>query len=255
MEYPYSIQCPCTNIAMPLSKIISIYWTYHQICSSQFASSSFYLQLASIRTNSSLYRADFMLMSTSFFQYINTFCLLSNVVAIQQYQEFGTTLFVNAKLLSPNSFETQVNQLIQSFIYSTSQAFSDALEKLLESTASNQYLSASYVSYNININGNLVYVDPGHFLGCSCLLNARTCSMPAAFYEYNQNNDSFTPIVFVTGVKLACWPMESFLQSSLTCLYTPECYQTVCSIFFLLLKIEKHCEIAFMCPSFYDYFR
>ena len=237
-RYSETVQCPCQTVSMAYAKFVSITWSYHQICSSQFISTGFSNQFAFTKNNTPLYRGDFMLMSQSYFQLMQTFCSISFLVILQQHREYRATLFVNAYLLSPNRFTTQIEQSVNSFIGTTTRAFAVGLEKLIILTTSNQLLSASYIGFDVQVT-DVVRIQPSSFLGCSCLLHSDECSVPSAFYSSDEGASSFTQLEIVSGVQLACLPLLSFLKSSLVCWYSQQCYQMVrrCSIEIL----EKVC--------------
>ena len=215
---------------MTYSKFVSITWSYHQICSSQFISTGFFNQFAFTKNNTPLYRGDFMQISKSYFQLMQTFCSLSFLVIFEQYREYHATLFVNAYLLSPNHFTTQIEQSVKSFIGTATQAFAGGLEKLIILTTSNQLLSASYIGFDIHVT-DTVRIQPSNILDCSCLLHSDECSAPSAFYSYDERDDTFTQLAVVAGVQLACLPILSFLKSSLACWYSQQCHQTVRRLF------------------------
>ena len=226
-RYPDTIQCPCTQITMPLSKIIYIEATFHQICSTLFILPDFFNQLGSIEFDDPFYRGDFMIGSANFFQSLQSFCWLSRLTVIEEYRDFGISQFVNTKLLSRDSFATQAEILIQSVIDLTVQAFADAVKVIFSFIDTNKILSGSYIAFVINIRGSHAQINPGSVLGCSCLLDARNCSKQAAFYEYHSTNGTFTQAAIVDGVRLGCSPLQSLLHSSLLCWYTTECYERV----------------------------
>jgi len=75
-----TIECTCEQISIAYSTFTDIQAEYHQVCSSQFISPGFFIQLAYFRTDTPLYPGDFTLIGTGYFQWLTTFCILSRLV-------------------------------------------------------------------------------------------------------------------------------------------------------------------------------
>ena len=231
MKYADTLECPCTNISITYENFISIHQRYHQICSTGFISPFFIDQLYEFNKTNIL-RIDFMSMSAGYFQWISSFCILSQIVIYNLYTSFQTQLFVNPKLLSQNIFNKQTDDIIQSFISTVPSTFVRALTEMLKITASAQLLSASYTSFDLRVTSNgSIQIDPTGFSNCSCLLDPLTCSTDAGFYSYGLANNTYTLLWTVKGIRVACLPYTSFLQSNLDCWYSIDCYQQVRCIF------------------------
>jgi hypothetical protein len=173
-----------------------------------------------------------MAMSAPYFTWINTLCTLARLVIFNTYSSFQTELFVNEKVLPQNIFLSQADDIIQSFINTVPETFVRSLTELLELTTSSQILSASASSFDLRVTSNgSIRIDPAGFSNCSCLLEATTCSAEAGFYSYDSSNNSFTLLLTVMGIQVTCMPLRSFLQSSLDCWYSSDCYEQVKSIF------------------------
>jgi len=237
MKYADTIECPCSNVAIPYEKFISISQSYHQVCSSGFISSDFIDQLF-IFNRTILHRSDFMAISAPYFSWINSFCTLCRVVIYNFYNAFQAELFVNEKVLPENIFTKQADDIIQSFITSALTSFVRALLESIELTDSYQPLSASYSSFDLQVTSNgSIGIDPIGFDNCSCLLEPKTCSTAAGFYSYDSSNNSFTLLSTVRGIRVSCMPLTSFLLSNLECWYSTDCYQQVRYLFHLERKI------------------
>jgi hypothetical protein len=229
-KYAETIECPCNNVAITYQKFIDITARYHQICSSQFISPDFIAQLYAFNTTN-VYRVDFMAMSAPYFSWFASFCTISQLVIANLYASFETQLFINVKLPAQDVFNKQTDDIIQSFINTVPNTFVRALTELLELTASSQPLTASYTSFDLRVTSNgSIRIDPAGFSNCSCFLNPKTCSTEAGFYSYDSSNNSFMLLSTVMGIRVACLPLQSFLQSTLACWYSTDCYQEVRSI-------------------------
>ena len=237
MKHADTIECPCSNVTIPYEKFILITPRYHQVCSTGFIFPFFFNQLY-LFNQTKIQRADFMAMSAPYFTWIASFCTLCQVLIYDLYSSFQKELFVNAKLLPENIFTKQTDDIIKSFIDSSSIRFIRSLTELLELTTSYQVLSASYSSFDLQVTSNgSIRIDPVGFDNCSCLLEPKTCSTAAGFYSYDSSNDSFTLLSTVRGIRVSCLPLISFLQSSLECWYSTDCYQQVRYLFLLERKL------------------
>ena len=232
-KYVNIIECTCDKIAIPYSTFLSIEGTHHKICSSGFVSFSFITQLSLIRQDIPLYRADFLQFSSVYFQWLMTLCSLSQTVFTNQLVAFQSELLVNAKLLSRPTFANQADQLIDSFINDVQFYFTRSITQSRMFLAILQPLSATYtLAYNLPIirtsSKRQVRIEPSNFFtNCSCISNPTTCSMDAAFYSLNSTDNTFVPSFKLNGIRIACNPIESILQSNLACWYFDDCYLKV----------------------------
>ncbi|UJR19293.1 hypothetical protein I4U23_022422 [Adineta vaga] len=230
--YSDTLQCICTKISIPYSKIISFQASYHQICTSSFVDPTFFSQLAFIR-NDIYYSADFILLSVEYFQWLTTFCRLSQLVFYNQLLAFQTNLFINNKLLTRDTFEIQATQLADFFINDVQLYFARGIKQMREMIGITQLMSAtSTLTYKLpirqTISGSQIQVLPLQFFSnCSCLSNPTSCSDDAAFYLYNSLTQSFDIDFKIEGIHIACSSMETLFQSNLACWYSSDCYQTV----------------------------
>ena len=228
-----TIECTCEQISIAYSTFTDIQAEYHQVCSSQFISPGFFIQLAYFRTDTPLYPGDFTLIGTGYFQWLTTFCILSRLVFDNQFIEFKGKLLVNNKLLSRDAFDNQANQIVNSFTSDVQYYFARGMKETREILGFTQPISAtSSITYSLPIehtnNVSQVRLLPQKFFsGCSCLSSPTSCSNQAAFYSYQPLTNSFISSFNVSGVRIACSPIETLLQSSLDCWYSAQCYQTV----------------------------
>lgn len=240
-----TIDCACQTIGIPYFQFLVITARYHQICFSTYISPDFITQLAMIRQDAPFHPGDFMLMSVNYFQWLTAFCALSQIVFPNQLLAFQNRLFVNNKLLPAEAFQVQAEKLVDSFISDLQYYFARGIRQTRDMMAFAQPLSATTtITYNLPIRqtprGSQVVVEPANFFpNCSCVYNPTECASDAAFYSYNPTNNSFSLSYQVTGVRIACSSMDSLLQSSLACWYSPECYSKVSrSNVFFTLSIE-----------------
>ena len=230
-NYDDTIECPCSNTAIPYEEFLTIERKYHQICSSGFISPLFIDQLFKFnRTN--LHRTDFMLISGPYFRWLSTFCFLCQVVIYNLYYSFQQELFVNAKILPEKIFLKQTDEIIQSFINSASLVFIRSIKEMLELTTSSQVLCATYTAFDLRWTSNgTMRIDPAGFENCSCLLQPLTCSTAAGLFSYHPSNDSVILSSTLEDIRVACLPFLSILYSNINCWFSEDCYEQVRSTF------------------------
>ena len=232
-EHANSITCACSEISMPYSTFITIRASYHQVCTSSLISPLFFTKLAMIRPDLPLYPIDFMAMSAGHFQWLVTLCALSQIVFSNQLDAFQSNLFVNDKLLTRNIFETRAPQLVDYFIGDVQFYFARSIKETLDIVGITHAISATSslthkLAITVTPSGHQVQIEPvNYFHDCSCVSNPTSCSDDAAFYSYNSTANSFDPEFKIPGMRIACSPMQSLLESNLACWYSAECYQTV----------------------------
>ena len=234
-QHADTLECPCQHVAVPYDKFISVEWKLHQLCSSQFISPSFYLQLAIVDKQQIPYnKADFMWHSLAYFNWLHNFCSLSDLWLTKEYNYFASKLFINAKLITPLSFSTQTDQFLHSFSNDTMVVFVRSLQQVIAMNSVNGFITTSPTLYtlpgNVSMNAPFdgqVRLEPSGFNGCSCLLQPTKCSQSAAFYSYEPANHTFQSLWAVPGIRLGCLSLQSVFFSTLNCWYSDVCYRTV----------------------------
>jgi hypothetical protein len=105
-----------------------------------------------MRTDVPFFSHDFMLVGMGYFQWLTTFCSLSQLVFYNQLAAIQTKLFVNNKLLSPHAFDMQATQLAELIISDVEYYFSRGIKHLRELIGFGQPLSATFsITYKLPI--------------------------------------------------------------------------------------------------------
>ena len=226
-NYPVTLQCPCNRLEISYAKLVLVNIEYHQICSSTFVSPLFIAQLL-LFNDTNLYNNDFMAISAAHFTHIAFFCLTTQGLVSKAYEDFQRKSYISAKLVAPNALEEQLGRELE-YLKSVLRGYLDwAIKELVEVTTMVFGLSATYTTFSLRLTPNgSVDIESGGFSNCSCITQPKTCSTAAGFYSYNPSNDSLTLLYRVAGMRFACSPARSTMQSSLACWYSSECYQTV----------------------------
>ena len=135
MQYPITLKCPCTRIAIKYNEFISqIKPEYHQICSSNFVSLK-WIERLKLEGNflSASVDIDNHFDSTLQFMMISKFCDLSQKTVDSLLSTFNQTDFVTANAISRSDFDVQTKVLIEQFKRTIADEFIQIL-KLIQTT-------------------------------------------------------------------------------------------------------------------------
>ena len=226
-KHPDTLQCPCSRTQIPYLNFTTVSLKFHQICSSGFISPLFISQLFTFN-DTYTHRHDFMAMSAIHFTHIALLCVLTNNFISDGYRNTLHSDFITSQLMTPDAFQNKINSDLSSSEALTQAYLNRGISELLELTTASFVLSAGYTSFNLHIvSDGGIQIEPSGFSNCSCITDAKTCSTDAAFYDYNPTSGSLTLLSNVMGIRLACSPFRSTMQSTFACWYSSECYQQV----------------------------
>jgi hypothetical protein len=226
-KYPDILECPCSNKNILNKKIVQIYATYHQICSSGFVSPLFIGQLAMFDTTNT-YQYDFMTMSGVYFTHILLLCQLVEEYDNNAYDGYLDEVSTTSQLMTSDQFNEKFNSQTISRIGFIKTYINHAILDVLQFSSKSYGIPILYTYFNMEVTANgSIRTGPSHFFNCSCITNPDTCSTDAAFYTYTPSNDTWTLLFKVMGLRLACSPSRSTLLSSFACWYSSECYEQV----------------------------
>ncbi|CAF1039051.1 unnamed protein product [Adineta ricciae] len=138
-QYPLTIQCRCTHIAIKCQQFISqLQPTYHEICSSVFISSEWREVLRHIAQIISGYAfgEDYRNNIAFQFEVVSILCNLS-------LTSFEQTDFFTRQVLSPTEFQVQTDTLFNQFKNTIADDFMQTLELILLINEGNQLATCS----------------------------------------------------------------------------------------------------------------
>jgi hypothetical protein len=140
-----------------------------------------------------------------------------------------TSLFITAKLVSKEAFCARLDSLIEQTKSNTPSTFARLLFLIRSINHGNAIISTYATNYEYiipwpwdTVYGSyaptqaLIYDD-----NCSCGLYPN-CTTGASFIRTNS-----TEVIRIKGFKIGCTPSESFLASTLECLYDPACINLI----------------------------
>ena len=226
------LSCPCSKLAVPYSRFLSIHVSYHQICSSDFVSSTWLNRVmgyAGYDNVSRLYpdTADFRRQAVTHFELIRLFCQLADETINDALQTFARSQLISPQPLREHSFSEQVQSLADLFKASVSAEFMQNLMLIRQTTQGNAWLTLYTSSWRYVVReadpGATIFMWPISYGNCSCATSA-TCTQPAGVYD----NETF---VELSGFRIGCYPLEALLQSSLNCLFDPTCVKLLALYF------------------------
>ncbi|CAF1508217.1 unnamed protein product [Adineta ricciae] len=111
-KYGRTLICPCRHLSVSYSSIIHLEAEYHQVCSSEFIDDNAWLLYFNV-TDGSLFFLDFRSQGSKLFRILQTLCRLSNETVRNQLRVFSETQFMNAHVVSRDTFNIQTSILIR----------------------------------------------------------------------------------------------------------------------------------------------
>ena len=137
-QYPHTLQCPCSVVAIPYKELIEVMPVYHQLCRSDFVQSWWYESLFS-----GLKEAEFNPINTlpPYFRTMAMLCEVANLTIVAVSHRFSSMMFTNAKVLTNELFDSQMNASIDTLLKSTQAEFVYTMSLINAVLQANQYVS------------------------------------------------------------------------------------------------------------------
>ncbi|CAF1529656.1 unnamed protein product [Adineta ricciae] len=252
-QYPDTLQCPCEQISISYKEFLHISSVYHQICSSDFVSQRWmdYLLYENI---SYYYQRDFRRSASGQFQLLRTFCEQAQDTIDYSLIQFYSNQFLTKELITMETFDIQVNSLVNLFRRTTSTSFLDVLNTIRSIFLRQLFLSGMgasleltcYVQNSICFPAISVVTYKSDIstteLSCSCT-ESSICKLSEGFYitseTYIFTSNWFNPTVggetirtfnrtfALPGMLIGCVPSESLLYSTGECLFDDSCLNLI----------------------------
>ncbi|CAF1006039.1 unnamed protein product [Rotaria sordida] len=189
-----SLSCPCSNAAIPYSNFLSIKPEYHSICSSEYVSPSYIINL--LENNDTI-----SLPLSAHYRILSSLCYISHRLIENAKHVFGTRELVTVETLTRSTFDIQTEALISAFISKTSADYRRTLSFIVNSFSVNQLLHLFRSNWQVNFtdeNENYIMKTfPRHFSSsnCSCAISSN-CSEP-----------------LIDDIVIGCFPYDGFRLS------------------------------------------
>ncbi|CAF0949480.1 unnamed protein product [Adineta ricciae] len=230
-EYGRTLICPCSHLSMSYLSIIHLEVEYHQVCSSQFVDDNAWLSYFNT-TIHSLFSLDFRIEGSRLFRILQSLCGLSNETVRNQLRVFNETQFINAHVVSRDTFDIQTSILILQLQQQTLDSFITIFQLVRVSIQLNQFMVFGGTNSRImryNNSSTVVYgsvPNDDYDYNCSCGQNFH-CSRSQGFYctasecKISENRPNQT----IPGLVQSCLSIDSLLLSTLECFYNSSCIQ------------------------------
>ncbi|CAF4133929.1 unnamed protein product, partial [Adineta steineri] len=221
-KYPQSLSCRCSSISISYSNFTIIEPQYHQLCRSDLISEKYIYYMKESFRRKHLFYNDYRIISTSYFQLLSIFCEQAKETIVSAREIFLKTGFVSSQVLAKDSFENQMNSLIEDWKLTTTNTFNSTIQLIQRIYQGNQLISSINTGiFKVDENSQ-VYVDSQNEQGCNCILSS-TCYYTVQIYrEYRDGvyqDDPYPVPNFFYG----CYPTQALFESTLECFYNLSC--------------------------------
>lgn len=144
------LRCPCSTIAIPHHRFISLSPTLHQICSSDFITDRWLSTLQQI----TIYNADLDWRNKAYQQYniLSKLCQLSNETVTNAINEFLSQSLIVSNLLTETDFNIQINKTLIQFYQLTIVYFRHLMEVVDLHIQVDQPFMATSSNYHFTID-------------------------------------------------------------------------------------------------------
>ena len=229
-QYPLTLNCPCSNTAIDRLFISAIKPQYHEVCLSVFILSDWInLKFPSRK----LYTTDIRYQLQFHFQLLSTLCQMANQTIQDSLQSFYRTKFITSQVLSPQSFQTQINLIIEDFKRTVPESFQRTLNLIKTNFEINQFITPMNSAFDFQIPPFGIFIrTPGYSWrredDCS---SDRKCTFcySTSLNECYQNiiiNVNETQYI-IPGMFQTWFPLQSLLMSTLECFYNETCLSQI----------------------------
>ncbi|CAF4382743.1 unnamed protein product [Rotaria sp. Silwood2] len=171
-----SLSCPCSKVAIPYAKVLSIKPEYHSICSSEYVSLSYIIDLKNKNDSISL-------ALSAHYRLLSSLCHSSHRFIENAKEVFDDYELINAETLTRSSFDIQIQSLISAFISQTPADYRRTLSFIVGSFSVNQLLHLFRTNWLIDFTDEteqyVLKTFPRNFSlsNCSCAISSN-CSEP-----------------------------------------------------------------------------
>ncbi|CAF1071438.1 unnamed protein product [Adineta steineri] len=147
-----SLECSCSNIAVPFEKFVTWLPRLHQLCSSDFITEN-WITLLSLSQSDFVgwYEMDWFGFGGTHFRFLSTLCQLANKTVTDAIQRFDIQSFITLNVTTETSFNIQLHIIVNDF----AQSFITNFDLLIQTV---QLLTQTDQPYKLNGNALLFYL-------------------------------------------------------------------------------------------------
>ncbi|CAF1143652.1 unnamed protein product [Adineta steineri] len=221
-QYPQALDCPCTQTTIDYQFIFSIKPQYHEVCSSEFVTSKWINIEFNKSSMTNLLTNDFRYQSQFHFQLLSTLCQMANETIQDSLQSFYRTKFVTNKQLINESFQTQINSIVENFKKSLPASFQRIIQLIKTNYKINQFITpmnSIFSSDEYIALLPLTHKPPEELLSQThmCFFDSRLQCYQKTIIKENESKN------IIPGMVQSEFPFEALLMSTLECFYNETC--------------------------------
>jgi len=232
-DHSDTLQCPCSQLSVPYGTFLNVTFVLHQVCSSDFVSSTWLNYLESfdpIVINPELVNSlarDFRTAGGSYFQLLATFCSLTKNNIEDAQPLFTNTQFFNDHVLAPSLFIQQIDSIIELYVTNTQSDFQQTLDWIIVTFTGGYFLTGANTNSDITIvnNDTLVINTILYYTGirinhkniatddlCACPIQFNSCFAMDLLYTVGTEQLQYEQIF--SELPIGCIPLLGFLSST-----------------------------------------
>ncbi|CAF0862711.1 unnamed protein product [Adineta steineri] len=246
VEHHQTLSCPCSTITIPYENITSNDVIIHPVCSSIFVD-PIWIQGLYFAEASQYGVWDFRTAAYSQFEFLSSFCSLSNEVISQTLTDIDHNEFVSLYLLSEEQIRIEIDGKIEYLKNSAASRMITFLNYLRNTSNTHYFVSALNTNFiietSIASNGFSIFFahevhmfDVPYEPNCGGTVLKIDATFSPQSYESIDHSNRYviSPMPnssTVTGFFAACTPVEAILESTLDCLYEVECLHLLLNYF------------------------
>ncbi len=188
-----SLSCSCARVAVRYSKFLSMKFEFHSICTSEFISPSYRLDLLKNNKNRNI-----TLALITHYRILSSLCYLSEQFIQNAKKVFENQELITIEPLTNSSFNIQMKSIISNFIRQTKSDYRRTLTFITKSFSVNQLLYIFRKNWKIDFSSiNEKYIlktSPNSFSSSNC-----TCAISSNCKEQ-----------LIDDIYSGCFPYDGF---------------------------------------------
>ena len=238
-NYPQTLECPCSRLAVRYEKFVNANVEFHQVCSSNLVTqmwiNSIYVQR---NVPLSIERDDIRWTLSAFWQVVQGFCLASKQAWSEVLSNFGSSNIVHSNANNRQFVETTARSALNSSLKIVKAAFVRDLFAIERTIAGNELVSALSTNFYASLTKFGIKMLPRKYNDCSC---SKTSGCPHSAFFINDQDE----LVPVPGMIADCLIVDSVLASTLECYYNRMCVsllhrENITNVVPLSITLNKH---------------
>ncbi|CAF1609215.1 unnamed protein product [Adineta ricciae] len=218
-----SLSCPCKQISILRSSMISFAPKFHQFCSSDFLSDHWFnfltaIEILNISSDKNNWRWGILVR----FRFLEAMCNFTASIVNDAVRTFGQQSFVTAAALDPAVFDSQTTLLTRALEHDTATSFSRALDLIIINKRFEQTLNVYKTNVNLQFNNYFVSMSPMLYNNNTC-----ECAKKATCVEQTPLAINNNIVMLVPGWYMGCFIIDSLMQSTFECYYNQDCIDSI----------------------------